>query len=433
MYQRGGLKYFVMGIVAFLTLGYSSYYVLTHKETLFSKNSEKATIFLSQDMDSDADGLSDLEEEKAGTDPYNIDTDGDGFPDSVEVRSGFNPLLVEKKNKYDADEDGLNDSEEARFGTNPHIADSDFDGEEDGREIIAGTNPLKTDLAYFLQIAESKAKTEEIKETVEKTNEELVKEYGEEDLEKLFQEQAFSSETNNENDVKRNELGDYLYGLSTGLGAANYSGIDLSGSSVKSLESTLSSSTLDSFQNNFSEFAKSSDLNVSSLGTQVKVDLPEVASSDLKIKENYTREDIEKYFTILVLTMSKELPFSDPDSFEKYALSIRLQDKSDMREVNEIFSKVERELRNIEVPNEERILNLHKKNLAFVMVSKSIIGEIERVDFNESESLYKLTELMPKVNYLTNTVFFGEIFPEIEKILSEYNLSSIFENLGITR
>ncbi len=52
--------------------------------------------------DSDGDGLSDVEEERLGTNPKNKDTDGDGYPDGLEVRTGHNPLkppnnLVTKK------------------------------------------------------------------------------------------------------------------------------------------------------------------------------------------------------------------------------------------------------------------------------------------------------------------------------------------------
>ncbi len=42
--------------------------------------------------DSDNDGISDLEEIRLGTDPFNPDSDGDGFLDGTEVMLGFSPL-----------------------------------------------------------------------------------------------------------------------------------------------------------------------------------------------------------------------------------------------------------------------------------------------------------------------------------------------------
>lgn len=42
-------------------------------------------------MDSDGDGLTDVQERALGTDPFNPDTDGDGIPDGVEVNSGYSP------------------------------------------------------------------------------------------------------------------------------------------------------------------------------------------------------------------------------------------------------------------------------------------------------------------------------------------------------
>ncbi|MDD2584600.1 MAG: hypothetical protein PHE99_06645, partial [Bacteroidales bacterium] len=47
---------------------------------------------LTQDKDSDGDGLTDRLEESLGTDPFKVDTDGDGYSDYEEVVSGYNPL-----------------------------------------------------------------------------------------------------------------------------------------------------------------------------------------------------------------------------------------------------------------------------------------------------------------------------------------------------
>lgn len=43
-------------------------------------------------LDSDRDGLSDADEAKYHTDPWNPDSDRDGFSDGAEVKSGHNPL-----------------------------------------------------------------------------------------------------------------------------------------------------------------------------------------------------------------------------------------------------------------------------------------------------------------------------------------------------
>jgi YD repeat-containing protein len=43
-------------------------------------------------LDSDGDGLTDEEERRLGTNPFNADTDGDGYPDGLEVALGSDPL-----------------------------------------------------------------------------------------------------------------------------------------------------------------------------------------------------------------------------------------------------------------------------------------------------------------------------------------------------
>jgi subtilisin family serine protease len=55
------------------------------------------------------------------------DTDGDGIPDNVDT---------------DDDDDGLLDVDEVTAGTNPFVADTDGDGFDDGMEVSYGSDPL---------------------------------------------------------------------------------------------------------------------------------------------------------------------------------------------------------------------------------------------------------------------------------------------------
>jgi len=120
--------------------------------------------------DLDGDGLTNLEEFQAGTDPNNPDTDGDGFTDAIESNASTDPLDansfpvaldsdndglpddyedqngLDKNDLNDAqgdlDGDGLTNLEEFQAGTDPNNPDTDGDGVSDGEEINAGTDPL---------------------------------------------------------------------------------------------------------------------------------------------------------------------------------------------------------------------------------------------------------------------------------------------------
>ncbi len=97
-----------------------------------------------QGLDPDADGLTNLQEQIAGTDPFDTDSDADGLLDGFEVASGFDPLdsdqdsdnLVDGQDDFDAD--GLGNAAEVLAGTDPLDPDSDNDGLLDGAELGTG-------------------------------------------------------------------------------------------------------------------------------------------------------------------------------------------------------------------------------------------------------------------------------------------------------
>jgi hypothetical protein len=109
-------------------------------------------------VDSDADGLTDEEEEALGTDPTVYDTDDDGLSDGFEVKIQTaeegetlwpDPLVSDSGCTQvvagywpDQDSDGLTDCEESIKGTYRFVADYDYDGIPDGIEFFMGTNPF---------------------------------------------------------------------------------------------------------------------------------------------------------------------------------------------------------------------------------------------------------------------------------------------------
>lgn len=101
--------------------------------------------------DRDTDGLTNAEEVQYGTDPTKNDTDDDGLFDKWELLVGLDPNIHDEDgdligdSESDFDHDGLNNLEEYLLGTHPTNADTDGDGLPDGWEILNGSDPLDDD------------------------------------------------------------------------------------------------------------------------------------------------------------------------------------------------------------------------------------------------------------------------------------------------
>lgn len=102
------------------------------------------------------DGLNNLAEFLAGTDPNNPDSDSDGLEDGPEVNATLNDgvtptgYAATDPNDADSDDDGANDLDEvtgalniqfANAATDPNNADTDGDGMPDGYELTCNSSP----------------------------------------------------------------------------------------------------------------------------------------------------------------------------------------------------------------------------------------------------------------------------------------------------
>ena len=105
-------------------------------------------------FDSDNDGLTDyVEIQFTETSPNKIDTDGDGLTDFEEVMYTFtDPTKTESVKKgvsdadVDSDNDGISNIDELKLGSSPSSKDTDMDGLDDGYEVkVLKTSPIKAD------------------------------------------------------------------------------------------------------------------------------------------------------------------------------------------------------------------------------------------------------------------------------------------------
>jgi len=75
-----------------------------------------------------------------------VDIDEDGMPDAWEVANGLDPSVVSDA-ALNPDNDGLTNLQEFTAGTNPRVRDTDIDGIIDGTELNNGLDPLVSNAA----------------------------------------------------------------------------------------------------------------------------------------------------------------------------------------------------------------------------------------------------------------------------------------------
>jgi hypothetical protein len=142
--------------------GLTDYFEYTH-ETLDPLNNDTDGDGVPDGReDPDDDGLNNIDEQFAGTDPTDPDTDGDELTDAFEVNESYtdptdsdsDSLVTDTDeaddgvpdSKEDLDGDTLTNEREQELDTDPAQADSDRDGLTDSYELsTAGTDPLDPD------------------------------------------------------------------------------------------------------------------------------------------------------------------------------------------------------------------------------------------------------------------------------------------------
>ncbi|MBB5036265.1 DUF1800 family protein [Prosthecobacter dejongeii] len=124
--------------------------------TLDKNNATNASV------DSDVDGLTNLQEYLAGTSPRDRDSDDDGAPDGLEMQNGSHPLQASSLPPFyhgtpslpameDFNGNGMSDPWEywAGGGILPRHLDADKDGLTNGDEAAAGTDPFNPQSRFW--------------------------------------------------------------------------------------------------------------------------------------------------------------------------------------------------------------------------------------------------------------------------------------------
>jgi hypothetical protein len=334
------------------------------------ESKDRSMAVFSGEMDSDEDGLLDREERELGTNLYNPDTDKDGYSDGEEVRLGFDPLKMQTDKNVDLDGDGLTGEDEKKYGTDPKLADSDFDGYSDGEEIAAGHDPLSANLSDLT---------------------------------------AFKAAANVENE---------------GSGQGGEEGVvEVSNSDrqqIGFLEGAFSASDIQSFQDNMTNYITSQS------GTETvasEVRFPEISDSDIKIGSNTGDDAVQSYVNSLGDIFYNNLNFQD--SYDSYDLlsSSSGSGGNMMAQFSLAMANILEQTKDLEVPADERLVNVHKKIVAAFLKAGILIQQIEDSDlYGDEEAMVKLTNNFSELSYILKSKVVNEYLMEIDNLAHERSL-----------
>jgi dockerin type I repeat protein/thrombospondin type 3 repeat protein len=113
-------------------------------QTTTDGNSSLVAVFITSNVDTDGDGLTDEVEAQLGSDAELSDSDGDGMADGWEIWNALDPSDPADA-AADDDGDGVTNVEEQDLGSMPAEADTDGDGFWDGVEFAAGSSVVSSD------------------------------------------------------------------------------------------------------------------------------------------------------------------------------------------------------------------------------------------------------------------------------------------------
>jgi uncharacterized protein involved in exopolysaccharide biosynthesis len=175
-------------VLVFLVVASFSFYAFAENNSTSENN-----VFL----DSDQDGLTDLEEGSYGTDPKNRDTDGDGYSDGAEVKSGYDPTVPAPGDRMDSETKSLSQT------TTPEVA-----GETDENNLTEKVAQKISELSQSADEESQEISMEEIKALV---SESLSSDFSEDDLPEIdedsinIKEQGYDNLSDEKAEEKRKE------------------------------------------------------------------------------------------------------------------------------------------------------------------------------------------------------------------------------------
>lgn len=366
------VKLLVIGVLGALVIAFGIFITVKKFGGFFDDKVEMVDFsdVINDDIDSDEDGLLDKEEKDIGTNIYDPDTDKDGFDDGEEVKLGYNPLKAETDVNMDVDGDGLTGEDEKKFGTDPKLADTDFDGYSDGEEVASGNNPLESNLSSYT---------------------------------------ALNSIVNNNNDSENNNSEENVVEIS-----------DKDNEQIDYLERAFSAKDIQSFQDNMTKYINSQSETEKITG---EFELPEISDDMIKINSDANNDIIQGYINALGDIFYNNLNFQD--SYSSYDMLSSLNGGSTdlVTQFSLAISEIHKQTKELEVPQDERLVKVHKDIVASFMLSEALINNVSKdMLIDNKDSTVDTMNNFSKLSYILQVKVVNESLGELNNIAHERHL-----------
>lgn len=328
----------------------------------------------------------------------------------ISLANALDPTL--EGPQIDSDNDGLSDGEEVKLGTNPYLSDTDNDGYTDKEEVDTKHDPLHVDSNLLL----------------DQDNDGLT---GKDEL--TFGTSLVEPDTDFDGTPDGVEV---VQGTDPGkakiMSLPGYLGANVAEQRDKTMYPPIHPDELQKIEDlanaqSVEEFQKGL-MPLFGEMPEANTTIPHARDVTIKRSGRSDKASIRAYFNTVGVVLAKYAPAQDMSAFIVLTQSTDVRSKETRVDIVRRARNLLKEFKEIEVPEDEEIIQLHTETLQTLMAAEDLSGKFERVDLTNTATLQEVLALMQSVQQLKGKLE-TDILPRVQSVADKHGFE-IPQTLG---